>query len=85
MRLRDSSRASCTPLKIAVDARNLAHDHRGLGRYARALLRRFVQRDDILVTLVVERSWPGLAKRRFAKILGNTRFDVAARVRQPLV
>ena len=80
-----SSRASCTPLKVAVDARNLAHDHRGLGRYARALLRRFVQRDDIAVTLVVDRPWPGLVKRRFAKMLGSARFDVASRIHESLV
>jgi glycosyltransferase involved in cell wall biosynthesis len=39
-------------LHIAVDARNLAHDWRGIGRYVRAILAVFAQRDDVSVTLV---------------------------------
>jgi glycosyltransferase involved in cell wall biosynthesis len=39
-------------LHVAVDARNLAHDRRGIGRYVRAMLARFAQRTDVRVTLV---------------------------------
>ena len=40
------------PLHVAVDARDLAHDWRGIARYVRAVLARFAQRDDVRVTLV---------------------------------
>jgi glycosyltransferase involved in cell wall biosynthesis len=39
-------------LHVAVDARDLAHDWRGIARYVRALLDRFARRDDVVVTLV---------------------------------
>jgi glycosyltransferase involved in cell wall biosynthesis len=39
-------------LHIAVDARNLAYDWRGIGRYVRAILAAFARRDDVSVTLV---------------------------------
>jgi glycosyltransferase involved in cell wall biosynthesis len=40
------------PLHVAVDARDLAHDWRGIARYVRAILTRFAQRDDVRVTMV---------------------------------
>lgn len=40
------------PLHVAVDARDLAHDWRGIARYVRAVLARFARRDDVRVTLV---------------------------------
>lgn len=40
------------PLHVAVDARDLAHDWRGIARYVRAILSRFSLRDDVRVTLV---------------------------------
>jgi glycosyltransferase involved in cell wall biosynthesis len=47
-------------LHVAVDARDLAHDWRGIARYVRAVLARFAQRDDVVVTLVE----PGLFGQR---------------------
>jgi glycosyltransferase involved in cell wall biosynthesis len=40
------------PLHVAVDARDLAHDWRGIARYVRAVLARFAARDDVNVTIV---------------------------------
>jgi glycosyltransferase involved in cell wall biosynthesis len=37
---------------VAVDARDLDHDWRGIGRYVRAVLAAFARRDDVRVTLV---------------------------------
>jgi glycosyltransferase involved in cell wall biosynthesis len=39
-------------LRLAVDARDLAHDWRGIARYVRAVLARFAERSDVVVTLV---------------------------------
>jgi alpha-1,3-rhamnosyl/mannosyltransferase len=39
-------------LHVAVDARDLAHDRRGIARYVRAVLARFARRDDVVATLV---------------------------------
>lgn len=39
-------------LHVAVDARDLAHDWRGIARYVRAVLARFARRDDVVATLV---------------------------------
>lgn len=39
-------------MHVAVDARDLAHDWRGIARYVRAVLARFAARDDVQVTLV---------------------------------
>jgi hypothetical protein len=43
------------PLHVAVDARDLAHDWRGIARYVRAVLARFAKRSDVRVTLVERR------------------------------
>ena len=40
------------PLHVAVDARDLAHDWRGIARYVRAILARFAERSDVRVTVV---------------------------------
>ncbi len=40
-----------TPIHVAVDAHNLAHDWRGIARYVRAVLARFAARDDVKVSL----------------------------------
>ncbi len=50
------------PLELAVDAHDLARDRRGIGTYARAVLTRFAQRDDVRLTLIV-RSWFPAAHR----------------------
>jgi len=39
-------------LHVAVDARDLAHDWRGIARYVRAVLARFAKRSDVRVTVV---------------------------------
>ncbi len=39
-------------LHVAVDARDLAHEWRGIARYVRAVLKRFAQRSDVAVTMV---------------------------------
>jgi len=75
-----SWRAKFTPLSVAVDARDLAHDHRGLGRYARALLRRFVKRDELDITLVVRRPLPWITKRSLTRVLGGADFELAANI-----
>ena len=49
-----------TPLHVAVDARDLHHDGRGIGRYLRAILAQFAKRDDVRVSLVR----PGLFGQR---------------------
>lgn len=41
---------------IAIDARDLDRDSRGIGTYARALVTRFARRDDLALTLLV-RDW----------------------------
>ena len=46
------SPAAMSPLRLAVDARVVAEDTRGIGRYARAVLRRLVARDDVELTLL---------------------------------
>lgn len=56
------------PLHVAVDARDLAHDWRGIARYVRAVLARFAQRDDVRVTLV-ERSLFGQRAPRGADVV----------------
>ncbi|MBV8726980.1 MAG: glycosyltransferase, partial [Candidatus Eremiobacteraeota bacterium] len=55
-------------------------DHRGLGRYTRALLRRLIQRDEISITLVIEQPLPWLRKRNLIKMIGSPRFGVASRI-----
>ena len=56
------------PLHVAVDARDLAHDWRGIARYVRAVLARFAQRSDVRVTLV-ERGLFGQRAPRSADVV----------------
>lgn len=55
-------------LHVAVDARDLARDWRGIARYVRAVLARFALRDDVVVTLV-ERGPFGLRAPRNADVV----------------
>jgi len=59
-------------LHLGVDAVNLLHDRRGIGRYARALLRRWLtgapQR--VRLTLLVPHVLPGLVRGRLRDQLG---------------
>jgi len=57
--------ASQTPLiHLGVDAVNLLHDQRGIGRYARAMLRRWSApaTDRIRLTLLVPHRFPGFVR-----------------------
>ena len=62
---------------LAVDARVLAGDTRGIGRYARAVLRRLIAREDIALTLLLPERFPWLRRNSLAAALGSTRFRVA--------
>jgi glycosyltransferase involved in cell wall biosynthesis len=67
------------PLRLAVDARVVAEDTRGIGRYARAVLRRLVDRDDVALTLL----GPGpfyFQRRPYARALGSSDFALAGAV-----
>jgi len=64
---------------LAVDARVLAGDTRGIGRYARAILRRLVARDDLSLTLLLPERFPWLRKSALAQAIGSTRFRLATR------
>ena len=69
-------------LRLAVDARVVADDTRGIGRYARAILRRLVTRDDLELTLLLYGPFAFRHKRRLAAALGSGSFRVASRVRR---
>jgi alpha-1,3-rhamnosyl/mannosyltransferase len=58
------------PLRLAVDARDLARDRRGIGTYARALLARFAQRDDVALTLLVHDWLPARAAEPLRAAIG---------------
>lgn len=55
-------------LHVAVDARDLAHDWRGIARYVRAVLDRFARRDDVVVSLI-ERGLLGQRAPRGADVV----------------
>lgn len=65
---------------LAVDARDLTHDHRGIGRYARAVLRRLALRDDIELTLLTTGFFPSRRRAGLAAAIGSQRFAVASRI-----
>ncbi|MGC8484986.1 MAG: glycosyltransferase family 4 protein, partial [Candidatus Baltobacteraceae bacterium] len=52
-------------------------DTRGIGRYARAVLRRLVAREDIALTLLLPERFPWLRRNSLAAAIGSTRFRVA--------
>ncbi len=58
-------------MHVAVDAANLLHDRRGIGRYARALLHRFCAQNanGVRVTLLMPQVWPALVRGRLADLL----------------
>lgn len=66
------------PFTLAVDARDVARDHRGLGRYARAILREFAGYEDLDLVLVTNALIPGLQRKQFATALGSENFAVAS-------
>src|SRR5580692_3987980 len=68
------------PLRLAVDARVIAEDTRGIGRYARAVLRRLVLRDDIELTLLADGFFPQARRAGYTRALGSGTFAVTSRV-----
>src|SRR5579864_5471548 len=67
-------------LRIGVDATNLLHDRRGIGRYVRALLRRWLDGVTVVdVTLLVAHPIPWLFGRRLASLLDVASVQVASR------
>ena len=74
---------SAPPLRIGVDASNLLTDRRGIGRYVRALLRRWIEHDAtrVDVTLLVSHPLPALVARQLAADLGLPRIAVGRRSR----
>jgi len=66
-------------LRLAVDARVVAQDTRGIGRYARAILRRLAVRDDVALTLLVHGPFAFRHRRSLAAALGSSAFRVASR------
>jgi glycosyltransferase involved in cell wall biosynthesis len=68
------------PLRLAVDARVVAQDTRGIGRYARAILRRLAVRDDVALTLLTGGLFPARQRAALARALGSRAFDVRSRV-----
>ena len=67
------------PLRLAVDARVIAEDTRGIGRYARAVLRRLVVRDDVELTLLADAPFPQRQRGAYARALGNDAFAIGSR------
>jgi glycosyltransferase involved in cell wall biosynthesis len=72
------------PLRLAVDARVIAEDTRGIGRYARAILRRLARRDDVELTLLGESPFPGRRRGAYALALGCDAFFVRRRAGRAL-
>jgi glycosyltransferase involved in cell wall biosynthesis len=67
-------------LRIGVDADNLMTDRRGIGRYVRALVGRWLGRDgDVDVTLLVSHPFPGMLTKRLAASLDVPSVAVANR------
>jgi glycosyltransferase involved in cell wall biosynthesis len=63
-------------LRLAVDARVIAADTRGIGRYARAVLRRLVTRDDLELMLITGELFAWRRRTAYARALGHDRFSL---------
>lgn len=68
-------------LRLAVDARDIALDAQGIGRYVRAILRRIAREPDVELTLLAFGPFPGRNRRAFNVALGTDRFRIASRPR----
>ncbi len=64
-------------LRLAVDARDLASDTRGIGRYTRAILRRLAQRSDLELTLLVRGPFAFRKRKSLRAALRSNRFTIA--------
>jgi glycosyltransferase involved in cell wall biosynthesis len=62
------------PLRLAVDARVVVEDTRGIGRYARAILRRLAARDDVDLTLLAHGPFVFRHRAAYERALGSRRF-----------
>jgi glycosyltransferase involved in cell wall biosynthesis len=69
------------PLRLAVDARVIAEDTRGIGRYARAILRRLAARDDIALTLLTDDLFARRQRKAYVSALGTERFVIRRHAR----
>jgi glycosyltransferase involved in cell wall biosynthesis len=67
-------------LRLAVDARDLARDYRGIGRYTRAVVRRLCARDDLALTLLVNGPFGFRKRAEIERALDSSNFRVATRV-----
>jgi alpha-1,3-rhamnosyl/mannosyltransferase len=69
------------PLRLGVDAHNLLHDRRGIWRYARALLRRWIvsRPDRVRIVLLMQHPWPRILKRALSRLLTVESVSVARR------
>jgi len=65
-------RKTPTLLRLGVDAVNLLHDRRGIGRYARALLRRWLTDEShrVRITLLVPHIFPSLVRAPLTQQVG---------------
>jgi glycosyltransferase involved in cell wall biosynthesis len=63
-------------LRLAVDAAVVAEDTRGIGRYARAVLRRLITRDDVDLTLLAHGPFAFRQRSALARALGSSRFSL---------
>jgi len=68
-------------IRVGVDAWNLPHDGRGIGRYVRALLDEWsvAARERIAITLVVPERPPWFAARRYRRAAGRRPYAVRSR------
>ncbi len=72
-----------TTFALGVDAANLLHDRRGIGRYARALLSRWITAESarVRITLLVPHLFPGLVRSRLqTEVRGNVAVARRSRV-----
>ena len=64
-------------LHLAVDARDLVRDRRGIGVYVRAMLARFAVDDDVRLTLMLRNFFPERSRAAIAREIGSDRFALA--------
>ncbi len=67
-------------MHLAVDARVVAQDARGIGRYERAVLRRLLAADRVKLTLLLPELLPSLRKSALAAALDSENFSVRSKV-----
>lgn len=66
-------------LRLGVDARDVAADSRGIGRYTRAVLRRLALEPDIELRLLIRGPFPALRRKPLQAALGNATFTLATK------